>query len=268
MSSPAVETTTPVAEALRYARPGRRQAFAGLGFELRGFLRNVRFGGFTTDDAPAKVVIFTRRRRATDEAGPCWAVHELYDGKGRLGTATVVAAGTAGEAVRRFVLTAAAYAGGFLPLHAAAVVGKEGALVFAGRSGAGKTTATALLREQPPVHDDLSVLDARRQDAPPMLLGSRLFSPYHEPATADRLPVAGIFLLRQARRCALRELSPARAAARLTPARPEGLPPKAAEQLLDTALRAAEQIPCLELSFNLNTAELRRTLRPWLAGES
>jgi hypothetical protein len=143
-----------------------------------------------------------------------------------------------------------------LEMHACGLIDRSGSgYLFAGQSGAGKTTVARLWRDQPGVtilSDDRIVLRA---------IGDRLWmygTPWHgdEPlASPARVPLSRVFLLQQASRPALVPINKVEAAARLFAS---SFPPfhsrdgvRFSLALLDRLVHA---IPCLELRFTPDSA--------------
>ena len=132
-------------------------------------------------------------------------------------------------------------AGGGCMLHAAAIVGKAGALVFFGPSGSGKTTVAELVGDDV-ITDEITAI--RPGD------GTYLVSsvPWRgQPRTA---PLAGLFQLRQARTTTVTPLSP-RDAVRALLGSVFFCRADAAEfsRFLESADRIARAVPAYDLAF-------------------
>ena len=159
---------------------------------------------------------------------------------------------------------------GAVELHACGVVWRGQALVFCGRSGAGKSTTARLWRRHARgarlLSDDRLVLRPGRR-------GARVFgTPWHgdggfaSPASA---PLGALFFLRHARATTLAPLAPAEAAARLFA---RSFPPpwdaEGVARALDACADAAALAPAFELAFRPDRSavagvrEALRALRP------
>ncbi len=178
-------------------------------------------------------------------------------------------------AAPRHLLSAMAGALGLTLLHSAAVrVGgseKECALVFCGRSGAGKSTIAAMLlaADTRLIDEEMNFLATDDQGKPWVLDCSTPHAAFASLAAGPPepdgawIPLDGLFHLKQADACALRELSSAEATAALLT-----LPLLAddAETVTAHSRRLAEIIkraPVRELCFTLDT----RAVRTFLAGQ-
>lgn len=141
---------------------------------------------------------------------------------------------------------------GFL-LHAATVVRNGKAYVFAGRSGAGKSTVAALLPEGSVLTDEISLL--RRENGAWCAYGTPFWGEFRAAGLNTSAPVTGIFRLLQA------------AENRVTPLRPmeilRALLPnvlffsaeaEANRRLLGILSQAATEIPGFNLAFQKNPA--------------
>jgi hypothetical protein len=140
---------------------------------------------------------------------------------------------------------------GAVEVHGCGVVWQGRALLFCGRSGAGKSTTARLWRRHARgarlLSDDRVVLRPAKR-------GVRAFgTPWHgdggfaAPASA---PLGALFFLRRGSATRLRPLSPAEAAARLFA---RGFPPpwdaEGVARALDACADAASAVPAFELSF-------------------
>jgi hypothetical protein len=156
---------------------------------------------------------------------------------------------------------------GALEVHACAVAGPGGALLFCGKSGAGKSTTARLWRRAQPrsliLSDDRVVL--RLRGPRPWAYGT----PWHgearfaEPAAR---PLRAVFFLRHARENSLRPLPLAEAAARLLA---RSFPPPwdgaALARALETAHHVAAAVPCYDFGFRPDRSAVdaaRRLLPP------
>jgi hypothetical protein len=140
---------------------------------------------------------------------------------------------------------------GALEIHACGLFVGSRVALFAGQSGAGKSTTARLWRRQRAastiLSDDRIVL--RPHDG-------RLFAygtPWHGDggfARNQRGPLGGVFFLKQAPRTSARRLAPAAAAAQLMA---RSFPPPwdalGVGKALDLCAAAADSVPCFELSF-------------------
>jgi hypothetical protein len=126
-------------------------------------------------------------------------------------------------------------------LHAAAIVGRAGALVFFGPSGSGKTTVAELIGEDV-ITDEITAI---RPAAGAYVVSS---VPWRgQPRAA---PLAGLFRLRQATTTAVTPLSPRDAVRALLPSvffcRADGAE---FSRFLESADRMARAVPAYELAF-------------------
>lgn len=140
-------------------------------------------------------------------------------------------------------------------LHASAVRGPRGALVFCGRSTFGKTTiAGTLLRAWPQLEDDLAMALVRPETKPRLAL-------FEEGRGGRRtLRIAGLFWLEKARVCRLEPLAAAEAAALLVEPVVSGGQTAIRNRL--RALRAlVAGMRCLRLRFRKESGPLRALLR-------
>jgi hypothetical protein len=151
---------------------------------------------------------------------------------------------------------------GAVEVHGCGVVWKGRALVFCGRSGAGKSTTARLWRRHARgtrlLSDDRVVLRPGRR-------GVRAFgTPWHgdggfsSPASA---PLAALFFLRRGRKTRLAPLPRAEAAARLFA---RGFPPpwdvEGVEGALDACADAAEAVPGYDLAFRPDRSAVKAVL--------
>jgi hypothetical protein len=132
-------------------------------------------------------------------------------------------------------------AGGGCMLHAAAIVGRAGAMVFFGPSGSGKTTVTELVG-QDVITDEITAI---RPEAGAYVVSS---VPWRgRPRTA---PLAGLFRLKQAATTALRPLSPLETVRFLLPSvflcRRDGFE---IARFFETAAALARSVPAYDLAF-------------------
>jgi hypothetical protein len=148
---------------------------------------------------------------------------------------------------------------GALEVHGCGVVWEGRALVFCGRSGAGKSTTARLWRRHARgarmLSDDRVVLRPRRR-------GVRVFgTPWHGDggfAAAASAPLGALFFLRHGQRNRVRALSPAEAAARLF-ARgfPPAWDPEGVGRALGACADAAAAAPAFELAFRPDRTAVR-----------
>jgi hypothetical protein len=140
---------------------------------------------------------------------------------------------------------------GGLELHACGLILRGGALLFCGRSGAGKSTTARLwrrLRPRTPLLSDDRIVLRRRGG------GFRAYgTPWHGDggfASPRSAPLAAVFFIRHGRRSRARALPPAEAASRLFS---RSFPPpwdrSAVGRVLDACARVAARVPCFELRF-------------------
>lgn len=140
---------------------------------------------------------------------------------------------------------------GALEIHACGLIVDGRALLFSGRSGAGKSTTGRLWRKLRPgtrvLSDDRVVLRERR--GRPWAFGT----PWHGEggfAAPDAKPLAAVFFLRHARRTRLTRLSEPQAAARLYA---RSFPPvwdaNAVGRTLEACARTVSAVPCYDMAF-------------------
>lgn len=140
---------------------------------------------------------------------------------------------------------------GGVELHGCGVVWRGRALVFCGRSGAGKSTTARLWRRHAPearlLSDDRVVLRPSRS-------GMRAWgTPWHGDggfASPGAAPLGALFFLRHARATRITSLAPAEAAARLfTRSFPPTWDREGVARTLDACAEAASRAPAFELAF-------------------
>ncbi len=140
---------------------------------------------------------------------------------------------------------------GGVELHGCGVIDDGRGILFAGQSGAGKTTTARLWHDRPVVSDDRVIVtrDARHERGPLMMHGT----PWHgeaELSSPDCAPLAAIYLLVQAGANAIVPLTTSEAAARLfTCSFPPLHDPAAVAQALEFLGTIAETVPVSELRF-------------------
>jgi hypothetical protein len=141
---------------------------------------------------------------------------------------------------------------GFL-LHAATVIRNGRAYIFAGRSGAGKSTVASLSPEGSVLTDEISLL--RRENGVWRAYGTPFWGEFRAAGSNTSAPVAGIFRLLQAPENRLEILRPA---AILRVLLPNVLffstEAQANRQLLDILSQAATEIAGYNLAFRKNAA--------------
>jgi hypothetical protein len=139
---------------------------------------------------------------------------------------------------------------GFL-LHAATVVRDGRAYVFAGRSGAGKSTVASLSPAGTVLTDEISLL--RFTDGGWHAYGTPFWGEFRAAGLNEHYPIAGIFALAQASEDRIEPLAPKEILRALLPcvlfftSNPE-----ANRALLHMLLGIAQQIPCHRLYFRRN----------------
>ena len=139
---------------------------------------------------------------------------------------------------------------GFL-LHAATVVRDGRAYVFAGRSGAGKSTVASLSPAGTVLTDEISLL--RFTDGGWHAYGTPFWGEFRAAGLNEHYPIAGIFALAQASEDRIEPLAPKEILRALLPcvlfftSNPE-----ANRALLHMLLGIAQQIPCHRLHFRRN----------------
>jgi hypothetical protein len=146
---------------------------------------------------------------------------------------------------------------GALEVHACGVVDRGRALIFAGQSGAGKTTTARLWagRARTRILSDDRVLLVRRGAA------IRAFgTPWHGAgrfALNEGAPLGALFFLEQATESSFRRLAPPEAAARLF-ARcfPPPWDETAVSRTLDACARAAQAAPSFVLRFRKDASAI------------
>jgi hypothetical protein len=140
---------------------------------------------------------------------------------------------------------------GGLEVHACGLVLEGKAVLFCGRSGAGKSTTARLWRRHRRgtliLSDDRIALRPRGTDF--VAHGT----PWHGEgrfASPEGRPLRAVFFLRHARRTQAKPLAPAEAAARLfSRAFPPPWDPDAIGRMLEGCGRIAATLPCYELGF-------------------
>jgi hypothetical protein len=148
---------------------------------------------------------------------------------------------------------------GALVVHACGVRVGGGALLFCGRSGAGKTTMARLWRRHRPsavvLSDDRAVV--RWRGDRPWIYGT----PWHGSgryASPRGAPLRAIFFLRQSRRTRVRALPAGRAGAGLFA---RCFPPlweaEGVGTVLQTCARLLSSIPCYEIGFRADGSAVR-----------
>lgn len=136
---------------------------------------------------------------------------------------------------------------GFL-LHAASVVRNGRAYVFVGRSGAGKSTVASLSPAGSVLTDEISLL--RFSDGCWQAHGTPFWGEFRAAGMNRRYPIAGIYMLSQAKEDRLEPLSTKEILRALLPCVLFFTSRKGAhEALLQILLGLAEQVPCHRLSF-------------------
>ncbi len=140
---------------------------------------------------------------------------------------------------------------GFL-LHAATVIRNGTAYIFAGRSGAGKSTVASLSPEGSVLTDEISLL--RREDGMWRAYGTPFWGEFRAAGSNTSAPVAGIFRLLQAAENRVEALRPVAILRALLPnvlffsAEAE-----ANRRLLEILSQAATEIPGYNLTFRKNS---------------
>jgi len=152
---------------------------------------------------------------------------------------------------------------GAFEVHACGLVAGGGAVLFPGKSGAGKSTTAQLWRRHRPgtlvLSDDRIVVrragGAFRADGTPWHGEGRF-------AAADGRPLRAVFFLRQAKATSVARLAPPDAAGRLFA---RTFPPPwdaaAVASVLETCARVASEVPCYELSFRPEAEAVRTVLQ-------
>jgi hypothetical protein len=141
---------------------------------------------------------------------------------------------------------------GFL-LHAATVVRDGRAYVFAGRSGAGKSTVARLSPGGSVLTDEISVL--RYSEGEWFAHGTPFWGEFRAAGRNEQYPLAGIFALNQAPEDRVEPLAPKETLRALLPcilfftAEPE-----ANRALLGTLTELVHQVPCHRLHFRRDAA--------------
>src|ERR1700722_1521414 len=139
---------------------------------------------------------------------------------------------------------------GFL-LHGATVVRDGRAYIFFGRSGAGKSTVASLSPKGSVLTDEISLL--RYSDGGWQAHGTPFWGEFRAAGQNRLVPVAGLYLLKQANEERLETLDARRALRALLPCVLFFANEKPAhETLLRTLLGLVDQIPCHRLYFRRN----------------
>jgi len=154
------------------------------------------------------------------------------------------------EAILRILSSYTLLRHGGLVLHSSAVGDREGAHVFSGISGAGKSTIAALLRDHWPVEqlsDELLIL--RRVSEKWELV----VSPFLGSKGLDhgkRRPLSSINFLSQAKENRRTELPPAQAMREMCRhILSYAQDPKSGELILELVMQLVQEVPCYELDF-------------------
>lgn len=141
---------------------------------------------------------------------------------------------------------------GFL-LHAATVVRDGRAYVFAGRSGAGKSTVARLSPEGSVLTDEISVL--RYSEGEWFAHGTPFWGEFRAAGRNERYPLAGIYALKQASDDHVEPLAPKETLKALLPCvlffTPEA---EANRALLATLIQLVQEVPCHRLHFRRDAA--------------
>lgn len=150
------------------------------------------------------------------------------------------------NALRRIVSLLCAAHGGIV-LHSACMVRDNRALLFYGKSGAGKSTICAHSGKFLVLNDDLTVV--KKQNSRFMAWGMPSVSGKQKsPGAKNGFAIAALFKLVQSEHVFTRPITPAQAAASLL-----ALPPECAEnemkRILDLTADLTQNIPCYELGF-------------------
>jgi hypothetical protein len=136
---------------------------------------------------------------------------------------------------------------GFL-LHAATVVRQGRAYVFAGRSGAGKSTVASLAPAGSVLTDEISLL--RYEEGQWRAHGTPFWGEFRAAGSNTSAPVAGFFRLIQSPRNSVRAMRPAEALRALLPnVLFFSTDTSANRRLLDILTQADEQVPSYHLDF-------------------
>lgn len=141
---------------------------------------------------------------------------------------------------------------GFL-LHAATVVRDGRAYVFAGRSGAGKSTVASLSPEESVLTDEISLL--RYSEGQWYAHGTPFWGEFRAAGRNERYPVAGVYALEQAPEDCIERLTLKETLRALLPCvlffTTE---PRANQALLGTLIELVGQVPCHRLRFRRDRA--------------
>ena len=185
------------------------------------------------------------------------------DGSGAPGRCGIFSGDEAGlleggslENLLRVVMAYSALARGGLLLHSAAVLRKDQAFVFVGKSGAGKSTVSRLSAEAGlgVLSDDINVLlpDPDTDDGLTFAIEQVPFAGDFRdaPTVLGRHPVAGILALRHGERHRVEPISPARGSAVLAAHAPfVNSDPERSDTLLSTAASLVARLPTNRLDF-------------------
>jgi hypothetical protein len=148
---------------------------------------------------------------------------------------------------------------GFL-LHAATVVRDGRAYIFAGRSGAGKSTVASLSPEGSVLTDEISLL--RYTDGCWQAHGTPFWGEFRAAGRNDHYPLAGIYTLVQAPEDRVEAISKKEILRALLPCVLFFTSQKDAnEALLRTLIGLVEQVPCWRLHFRCG-AEFWKVVTP------
>lgn len=141
---------------------------------------------------------------------------------------------------------------GFL-LHAATVVRDGKAYVFAGRSGAGKSTVSRLSPEGSVLTDEISLI--RRCEGTWYAHGTPFWGEFRAAGRNERFPLAGIYGLERAPEDRVEPLTARDTLRALLPCVLFfNSDPEANRELLSTLVQLVEEVPCHRLRFRRDAA--------------
>jgi hypothetical protein len=147
-------------------------------------------------------------------------------------------------------------------LHTSAVIINGQAIAFCGLSGAGKTTIASLFRNRATIIND-EINWGYLQDGQPMLVNQAYFRDTGE--SQPTVPLAAIYLLRQAPTCAISAADAHRAYTLLLTAPFGGCDPKLPKRAAATAA-FAQSVPIRQLDFNLDPDAVFATVSADICG--
>lgn len=216
--------------------------------EVKEFLRPAEI-------SPGKPEVYRLEQRLSQERLLAWSYDfaGFFDYAGRVGKLAIAA--TLGDpfhrAVENYLRVVAAHAAlrrGGLLVHASGVVRQNGAHLFFGPSGAGKTTVTLLSEDDLILGDDLVLVRPGRDGFEACAVPFRGL--YREPPSTDQAyGISGVYRLVQDREDFLEELPRSRGLAELMASLPFVMEGPGATRALEVAGALAQSVTIRRLHF-------------------